>query len=375
MRNISKMLADPGTDTLIGMPTYDLLRLRAMPGVEEDLTKLGVGYKVNKSEYFIEIFGYGKVYFRSYDNPARFVAFEVAHTVLDELDTLPLEKAALVWRKASERTRQKCKGRNTLANVTTPDQGINGFTYQKWGKNPQPGYELIKSPTTDNFFLPEWYIPQIRANYDPIMADAYLRGEFVSFNKNKVYHFFSAEKHHTDRRIKDGERLHVGIDFNVGGCCCVVFAIEDNSPVAVAEFVAHDTPDIVNRLKNGYSGHKLTLYPDATGGNESTNASASDIEMLQQAGFVVDAPKANPFIRDRVNAKNALLSHGRFSINTDACPEYTNSLQVQGYKNGKPEKFDTHPAIDDYNDGAGYFIHRKWPIDKPVIFTGIGSAS
>ena len=375
MRLILLMLDDTGINTLMGMPTYDLLRLRAIPGVEQDLDKIGVAYKTNKSEYSIEIIGYGFIYFRSYDRPERWVAFECAHTILDELDTLPKDKAEIVWRKASERTRQKCKGINTLANVTTPDQGINGFTYAKWGKNPDKGYELIKASTIDNFYLPDGYIDQITANYDPIMADAYLRGEFVSFNKNKVYHFFKREKHHTNREIKENERLYIGLDFNIGGCCAVVFVIENNNPIAVDEFVSHDTMDVINNLVK-YNGHNITLYPDASGRNSRTNAAHSDVQLLEQASYAVDAPDANPFVRDRINAVNSLFSHDRLMVNTNKCPEFANSLDMQGYDDrGEPEKFKEHPAIDDWNDAGGYFLNRKYPIDIPIFYTGIGSAS
>ena len=371
MRLILLMLADPGINTLMGMPTYDLLRLRAMPGVEEDLQNIGVAFKTNKSEYSIEIIGYGFIYFRSYDRPERWVAFECAHTILDELDTLPMDKASIVWRKASERTRQKCKGINTVGNVTTPDQGIHGFTYAKWGKNPKEGYELIKASTIDNFYLPEGYIEQITSNYDPIMADAYLRGEFVSFNENKVYHFFNRNKHHTDRVIKEGERLYIGVDFNIGGCCAVVFIIENNNPIAVDEFVSHDTQDIINNLVR-YKGHKITLYPDASGRSSRTNAAHSDVQLLEQAGHLVDAPEANPFVRDRVNAVNSLLSHDRLKINTDKCPEFANALDMQGYNDkGEPEKFKTHPAVDDWNDGAGYMLNRRYPIDNPASYVNV----
>lgn len=374
MRLILLMIADKGINTLMGMPTYDLLRLRAIPGAEQDLENIGLKYKTNKSEYSIEIIGYGFMYFRSYDRPERWVAFECAHTILDELDTLPLEKAEIVWRKASERTRQKCKGINTVGNVTTPDQGYNGFTYLKWAKNPQKGYELIKARTRDNFYLPDGYIDQITANYDPIMADAYLNGEFVSFSKNKVYHFFDRKKCHTQREIKEGDGLHIGLDFNIGGCCAVVFIIENNTPVAVDEFVSHDTQDIVSNLAR-YKDYKITLYPDASGRSSNTNASNSDVQLLEQAGYLVDVPNKNPFVRDRVNAVNALMAHDKFKINTDKCPEFTIALEAQGYNDkGEPEKFKAHPAIDDWNDAGGYFLNRKYPIDKPVIFTGIGSA-
>ncbi len=366
MRLLIKMVQDPGINTLLGMPTYDLLKLRAMPGIEEELTRIGIPYKVNKSDYEIKILGYGSIYFRSYDRPERWVAFEVAHTILDELDTLPHEKAEFVWRKANERTRQKCKGINTIGNVTTPDMGIHGFTYFKWVKEKKPGYELIYASTYDNFFLPDGYIDQIKANYDPLMAEAYLLGRFMSFNDKKVYHFFDRKRHHSDREIQEGDRLHIGLDFNVGGTCATTWVIDSNKPIAVDEFVSHDTQDFVNNLSR-YKDHNLTIYPDASGGSSSTNASATDIDIIRRAGYAISAPEKNPFVRDRVNAMNALLSHDAIAVNTNKCPELTNALEVQGYTDkGEPEKFNTHPAIDDWLDGAGYFIHQRYPIRTMV---------
>ena len=366
MRVIALMLQEPGVNTLIGMPTYDLIRLRMMPGVEEDLIELGIPFTVNKSEWSITVLGYGNVYFRSYDKPERWVAFEVAHTILDELDTLPKDKAAVVWRKANERTRQHTKLGNSIANVTTPDQGINGFTYEQWVKKKLPGYVLIKGSTLDNFYLPDSYVQQIRNNYDPLLAEMYLHGEFVSLNDKKVYHFFSRERHHNPRIIKLEERLYISIDFNVGGCCSSVWVLDGNMPIAVDEFVSHDTQDFINNLSR-YKGHKIIVYPDASGKANRTNASASDIEMIKGAGFMVDAPEANPFVRDRINAFNALLAHDKIGVNCDKCPELATALETQGYTDkGEPEKFNEHPAIDDWVDGAGYFIHRRFPIRAPM---------
>lgn len=373
-RLLIKMLQEPGINTAYMMPTYDLLRLRAMPGAEEILQSVGVKFTTNRSEYTIKVHGYGDIIFRSYDRPERIIAYEVAHSIADELDTLQKDKAEFVWRKISERNRQKCKGQNTIGNVTTPDQGFSGFTYAKWEKQRQPGYKLIKAATSSNPFLPDGYIEQIRANYDPILADMYLKGEFVSLHKNKVYHFFDRNRHHTSRTIQQSDRLNIGLDFNIGGCCAVVFVIEDNNPIAVDEFVSHDTRDFVNNLSR-YKGHNLTVYPDASGKNGSTNASQSDVEIIQNAGYNVDAPKSNPGIRDRVNAVNALFAHDKLKVNTDKCLNFTDALETQGYtKKGEPEKYDDHPAIDDWVDCAGYMLHRKFPINKPVIFTGIGSA-
>lgn len=366
MRAILKLLQCKGFNIGYYMPSYDLLKLRAMPGVEEDLNMLGLDYTLNKTDYSISVKGYGSIIFRSYDRPERIVAYETAHSIVDELDTLPKEKAALVWRKVSERNRSKCGEPNTIACVTTPDQGFSGFIYEKWYKRQQAGYEVIKAPTYSNPFLPDGYIDQIRANYDPLLADMYIEGEIVNLTANKVYHFFDRIKHHNPRTIEQGDHLHIGIDFNVGGCCATVHVIDNANPVAVDEFVSHDTQDFINNLTR-YKGHKITVYPDASGESSSTNASASDIDLIRNAGYATDVPSKNPFVRDRINRMNALIAHGRYTVNTDKCPNLASALETQGYTDkGEPQKFNEHPAIDDWCDCTGYFIHRRFPINIEV---------
>jgi PBSX family phage terminase large subunit len=363
MRAVLLLLENPGVNIGFFLPTYDLLRLRAMPGVEEDLQSIGLDFTVNKSEFKIDVKGYGFIIFRSYDNPTKIVSFEVAHSIIDEIDVLPMDKAALVWRKITERTRQKFDGINSIGVVTTPDQGINGFTYLKWVKMQQKGYELIKASTYSNPFLPPDYAAQILANYDPILAELYIQGEFVSLNQNKVYHFFNRQKHHTDRVLNESDTvIHVSIDFNIGGCCAVVFVLDANNPRAVKEFTSHDTQDFINNLTQ-FKNKTVIVYPDASGKAQKTNAALSDIALIRQAGYQVMHNPSNPAVRDRVNAVNGLISHDRFLVNTDICPNLTNALETQGYDDKlEPEKFSSHPAIDDWNDSAGYFIAYRYPV-------------
>jgi hypothetical protein len=364
MRLIALMLEDRGINTLYTMPTYDLLRLRAITGVEADLQAMGVGYTLNKSEFSISIHDFGVMYFRSYDNPNRLIAFECAHSICDELDVLTKEQAAVVWRKVSERTRQICVRGNSIGAVTTPDQGFSGFVYDRWVTRADSTTHLIKASTTSNPFLPAGYVEQIRANYDPALAEMYINGEFVSLTANKVYHYFDRTAHATSRELADGDRLHISIDFNVGGCCATVVTYDGENPRVIDEFVSHDTADFIINLGR-FDGHDITVYPDASGRAGGTNASASDIAMIEAAGYSVDAPAANPFIRDRVNSVSAMISHGRLLVNIDKCPDLCHALETQGYdKSGQPEKFKTHPAIDDWNDSLGYLISRCHPISR-----------
>lgn len=368
MRLIMLMLSDQGANGGYYMPTYDLLRLRALPGIEADLEQMGLSYTTNRSEYTVKIHGYGQIILRSYDRPERIIAYETAHSIVDELDTITKEKAATVWRKITERNRQNRQGKNTIGLVTTPDQGFNGFVYEKWEKVKADGFVTYKASTTSNPFLPSDYVEQIRSNYDPLLAEMYINGDYVSLIANKIYHAFSRKKHHTGREITQADAIiHIGLDFNVGGTCASAWVIEQNKPVAVDEFVSHDTEDFINKL-NRYVSHKVIVYPDASGRAGRTNASLSDIGMIEAAGYQVSAPKANPAVRDRINAVNGLFAHDGILINTDKCPLLTHAFETQGYNaKGEPEKFAEHPAVDDWTDGAGYFINQKWPIVRPAF--------
>lgn len=366
IRIVYKLIKNKGCNVAYYMPTHDLNRLRAMPGVERDLEILGLKYRTNKSTFTITVFDYGDIIFRSYDNPERIIAYEVAHSIVDEIDTLSKDKAEIVWRKISERNRQSCNEKNTIGCVTTPDQGINGFVYHKWVKQNQDGYELIKASTLSNPFLPSDYVENIRLNYDPILADLYINGNFVSLNQNKVYHFFDRKKHNSDRVITDDDKfLYVGVDFNIGGVCAVTSLIDgDNNPVIVDEFVSHDTYDFVNNLRTLYRGKTLIVYPDASGNSKRTNATESDIGIIEREGYFVDYQPSNPAIRDRVNCINNLLSKNNIKINTASCVELCNSLESQGYdKRNDPEKYNDHPAIDDWNDALGYLCNGRWPVN------------
>ena len=53
-------------------------------------------------------------------------------------------------------------------------------------------------------------------------------------------------------------------------------------------------------------------------------------------------------------------------INSDECPSYSNAMETQGYEKGEPEKWTTHPAVDDYNDSGGYFIAYRFPVTRPM---------
>lgn len=374
VRAAVKKIQYPKNDIGYYLPTYDLIQKIAFPRFETFFLEKGFFTVLNETKKELTIIGMaGKIILRTMDAPETIVGYEHADAVVDELDTLKTDKAAEVWRKIVARNRQKKPdgSANTIGVATTPE-GFR-FVYEKWKRKPMKGSQLIKAATSSNLKnLPDDYIDTLKDVYPDNMLAAYLEGEFVNLTTGSVYPEFDREKNAAPLGvgIKPGETLHIGLDFNVGKMAAVVHILREGAPIAVDEFVNYlDTPALIDAIKQRYvdgkdQPHRIIAYPDASGKNrKSNNAAASDIVLLRQAGFLVLAKPANPFVRDRVAAFNKLIHKAGkrvYKINIDACPHLVEGLEKQAYdKNGEPDKTS---GVDHVIDGAGYFIAYRFPI-------------
>jgi len=346
------------------LPTYPLVEDIAFRRFPDLCERKGWGYSLNKASAYIEFPNAGRIVFRTMENPARIVGYEVAHSLVDELDTLSTEKAREVWNKIIARNRQKCAWPNTVGVATTPE-GFR-FVYERWVKNPAPGYTLFRARTMDNAeHLPAGYIDNLRASYPMNLLAAYLDGEFVNLTSGSVYPEFDRVLNGSREQIKPAEALHVGMDFNVTKMAAVVHVLRDGEPHAVAELVdVFDTPAMARILAERFAGHPIMVYPDASGrSRKSVNASESDIAVLRQARFTVLANAANPAVKDRVLSVNAMIHADgvrRYRVNADACPHLVEGLEKQAYdKNGEPDK---SSGFDHIVDAAGYFVVYRYPL-------------
>lgn len=364
-RILSNMMEAPGIDQAYLAPTYPLIRDIFYPTVDEVLPEMGMRYYINKGEHTVYIEGLGKIFCRTMENPGNIVGWKVADAVLDEFDILPVEKAKQTFRKTSARLRQKNPtGRINQLFITTTPEGFKA-TYDLFKKNPLANSRLIQMSTYSNQkHLPPDYIDELRAQYPEQLIEAYLMGNFVNLTSGTVYYAFNRNIHDTFYVAKPREPLHIGMDFNVNNMAAIVHVIRDGEVCAVNELIGYrDTPDMIDALKELYPEHKITVYPDASGDNKhSTGATESDLSQLKEAGFRVNAPKANPPIKNRVASMNNAFEKGWLRVNTRWCPVYTEALEQQVYgNNGLPDKSSGH---DHPLDAGGYFIHKRFPIRK-----------
>jgi Terminase large subunit, T4likevirus-type, N-terminal/Terminase RNaseH-like domain len=347
------------------LPTYPLVEDIALRRFPELCERKGWAYKIRGGgSPHIDFPGAGRILFRTMEHPHRIVGYEVAHSIVDELDTLPINKAREAWNKIIARNRQKCGMANSVAVATTPE-GFR-FVYDRWVKNKAAGYTLFRACTSDNAaHLPDDYIANLQASYPANLLAAYLDGEFVNLTAGSVYAEFDRMLNASAVIIQPGEPLHIGMDFNVGQMSAAVIVMRDGQPHAVDELTGLlDTPAMIAAIRSRYDGHAIYIYPDASGGNrKSNNASESDLSLLRAARFTVLVAPSNPAIKDRVLSVNQMIhSEGvrRFKVNVDRCPMLVEGLEKQAYdKNGDPDKTS---GLDHLNDALGYCLFYKFPV-------------
>lgn len=352
-------------------PTYPHIRDIFYPTIEEVAHAHGFRVDIKSSDKEVDFYRgrwyYGTTICRSMERPASIIGFKIANALVDELDTLAQDKAALAWRKIIARMRYKVDNVRNGVDVTTTPEGYR-FVYEQFvaelKRHPEKAalYGLIQASTWDNARnLPADYIASLLASYPTALIAAYLNGQFVNLTQGSVYPAFNRIRNFTNATAQPGEYLHIGMDFNVGKMAAITHVIRNGRPYAVREFVdLLDTPAMIRAIKAAYPERGISVYPDASGNNrKSQNASETDISLLRAAGFQVLHNPANPLVRDRILCMNRAFEDG-YWVNPDTCPRYTESLEKQAYdKNGEPDK---SSGFDHGNDAGGYFIANHYPL-------------
>ena len=276
----------------------------------------------------------------------------------DEADTVNKRDAEQAMNMALARLRS---GDVQQFYATTTPEG-HSWAFDTFEKNAKEDTRLIKAKTSDNPYLPEGFIDSLLENYPPQLIQAYLNGNFCNLTTGQVYDKFDRNIHvlETDPVINEHEPIRVGIDFNIGNMNAVIGIAAANKFIVIDEIAkSHDTDSLAKEIKARYPFNKIYVYPDASGGNRSTNASRTDIQILESYGFLNQSALSNPAIRDRVNSVQGMFLNGKgeskMMISKKAI-RLIECLELQSYnEKGEPDK---DAGYDHMNDALGYITWR-----------------
>ena len=347
-------------------PTGPLIRDIWQNDFEQFLENYEIPYTFRASplpEYMLHLPGGDtKILCRSFENWSRIIGLNLAWVLADEIDTVTPSIANKAFPKILGRLRSG--NVRQFAAASTPE----GFrwmwtTFGSDEAKARPDRHLIKMRTADNPHLPPDFIERLQANYDPSLLRAYLDGEFVNLTTGQVYDRFDRNKHCiANPPDTASESLRVGIDFNVGNMSAIIAVRLDSSLLIIDEISgAHDTDALAQEIIRRYPDRRIYAYPDASGGNRSTNATQTDIAILESYGMANQSPRANPPVRDRVAAVQALLENGKGEVRlqiANTCKRLIECLELQCYtEKGDPDK---DAGFDHMNDALGYLVWREF---------------
>jgi hypothetical protein len=169
---------------------------------------------------------------------------------------------------------------------------------------------------------------------------------------------------------KDGEDVHVNIDFNVGLQCSSAFAIRGGQVHILDEFKGHpDTETLAVSIKTKYEGHKIYAYPDPTGRARKSSApiGRTDFSILTSYGIECLAREKSPPIIDSVAAVNRMLKTAAGEVNMyfhPRCQGLIKSMERTKWVDKNPDTaaIDKSEGVEHYSDGVRYGTEFLFPI-------------
>lgn len=244
------------------------------------------------------------------------------------------------------------------------------------------------------------YLDTLLASYSALMAEQEIYARHVNIKTGRAYHGFQ-EDHNARRRAPWGDThpdlarpLIVGCDFNFSPAPCI-WMVGQLGPEGWDHCLhwfgelAHTetgTESMTAILIQQFPGFFYQVFGDSSGERGSTS-NAGETDYMQMAGvfeeagvrgYSIDSDQANPFVKDRVESVNALLTNGlgehRMTYNPDACPHLHEDFEVVGY-NSQGKLAGDNEQHTHASDGAGYAVYKLFgPNSMGVIEEGVRSA-
>lgn len=340
------------------MPTHNLITTVLLPALEEIKIRHDIPMTINKSEFTVKIkFNTGEVstiLLASMDRPERIVGYNLAWAICDEIDTLPLVKAKLVWDRINGRVR--VGNFPQVAVVGTPES-LN-FIFKYWQEEPpSEHYKLYRASSLENPYLPDDFFQTMYDSYGEKAIQAYIHGKFVNLFGETVYDSFNREKHVIEEsKLFQYDRprnfqYYTGMDFGWKNPTSILFAKVYDNRVYIYnedERSQYKLWDFLDASLDKAESSSIADWCDPSGKKNLENAPRTNIEIMRSKNMTPRYLIAN--VMEGVNVVNNLFEKGRLLIH----PRCTGLIQC----------LETNSrTFDMKGNWIGYTEHDKHAVD------------
>lgn len=375
---------------LVGAQTFPLVRDTTLATYFEHLENMGFQdgkhYDYNKGDGILSFQNGSTILFRHLEEPSKLKSLNLGFVQIEEMSDVPESTFQMLL----GRLRQKPWGcwsnfRYRIFGHTNPEQ-TKGWIYKTFVEDLKPNYRLIIAPTTQNKYLPEHFVEELKRAYDEEYFKINVLGEFGDYSSGLVVKGFSAENVATLMYCPELD-LHLSCDFNVDPMCWVLAHKDDESVFFFDELVIENTTTdrACEEFLHRYPKHKgkIIVNGDASGDYRHSASEMTNYMVIKKKlsayGYDVnfEIRPFNPPIKSRIVAFNSKVKNSRGNVNLYIDPKCKwllyniNNLRYQTgtslidlpshsqLKTDRAKKFLMHPF-----DAASYLVEYYWQIGR-----------
>jgi hypothetical protein len=400
------------THSLANPRSRGLLARKSMPDLKSTIaTKLrehlegvyteGVDYIYNESSAYFKFKNGSEILSRSWSDKRyrKLRSLELSYALVEELTENNNEEFDGFYKELRPRVGRLPKIKeNFICCATNPDSPSH-LAYEYFIQSKVPTRHVYYSVTTDNPFLPKWYIEQLKETYTAQECQRFIYGKWIEIKSEVIYYAFDENKSKLDEyKVNILSPICISFDFNIGEgkpMSLTLFQFYDNKFTFFDEVVINgmNTLDAMEELAErgllDYETHYI-IHGDANGRSKTTKYNKTDYEVIRgfldkyyrkdgtRISFEIDVPTSNPPIRKRhliVNGqmKNANGKTSIFIFNKK-CPVLVKGFNLAKLKKGGQYIEDDSDSWQHITTAAGYGIMKQ--LNKLIINrTSIGRAT
>lgn len=351
-------------------PTYKQAKMIVWRKLKNKLQHLRWIQKANESELTILLKNGSTIALKGADNEDSLRGVGLDYLIMDEFADIDPEAFFEVLRP----TLADRQGRAMF--IGTP-KGIANWAYDLYQmEHDYPdAWRSFQYTTIDGGNVTAEEIEAAKRDLD----ERQFRQEFLATFETytgRIYYAFDRVQNvksapESESKTGDIGAVYIGMDFNIDPMSAVVAVRHGDNLYVIDEIrmFSSNTQEAVDEIKSRYPKTKIWVYPDPAARQRKTSAGgATDITILQNAGFVVKAPNSHTPVRDRINAVNSRLSDAtgirRLFINSK-CKYTLEGLERHTYKEGTTTP-DKDSGYDHMMDALGYMVDYLFPVRKDI---------
>jgi phage terminase large subunit len=365
IRELAFHAREPYKEVWYVAPSYKMAKNIVWRKLKNRLQDLNWVKKHNETELTIQLVNGSTIALKGADNYDSLRGVGLDFIVLDEFADIDPE----AWHETLRPTLSDKQGKALF--IGTP-KGIGNWSYELY-QNSQDDPDTWSShqyTTIDGGQVPESEITQAKRDLDERTFRQEYLATFETYS-GRIYYAFDRAKNVVDAEPSDQDvsAIYVGMDFNVDPMSAVI-AIRNQDDLCIIDEIrmfSSNTQETVDEINSRYPKSKVWVYPDPAARQRKTSAGgATDITILQNAGFIVKAPNNHAPIRDRINSVNSRLCDStgqRHLFVTKRCKYTVEALERQTYKPGTSQP-DKDSGYDHMNDALGYLVDYLFPVQR-----------